>query len=58
MEVNELGQMKNDVAISAKMSIRDKNIPVYAYHQGHYFNVDEVKSFYSEVKNGQIAAEL
>jgi 2-oxoglutarate ferredoxin oxidoreductase subunit alpha len=58
MEVNDLGQMKNDVALSAKVSIRDRNIPVYAYYQGHYFNVDEVKSFYSQVKNGQVAAEL
>ena len=58
MEINDLGQMKKDVALSAKQAIRDRNIPVYAFYRGEYFNVEEVKEFYSRVKNGQFEAEL
>lgn len=58
MEINDLGQMKDDVALAAKKAVRERNVPIYAFYQGEFFNDEEVKDYYARVKAGTIRAEL
>ena len=58
MEINDLGQMKEDVALAGKKMNRDRNIPVYAFYQGEFFNGEEVKEYFYRLLRGEVAPEL
>jgi len=57
-EVNTTGQMKFDVAVAAKVGIRSRNVPIYAYYYGVPFGRDKMHEVFKKVLDGEMKPEL